>query len=357
MILLSISLLAQAQGWAVRFEGRTADTVSFELILDATVDARGERLYVLDNRLHQVRVFNLMGQAIGTFGRRGQGPGEFEHPSRVGWQADTLWLIDGMHRVHRFSPTGQFHRTHTAIGVLAVSHDGGLLLRQQGSGLPGTPAGTRNTLEISHLSAGKLRTVFRLQQTTKPMQMRMQDGYLFLAQPFRDDAVWAVDREGRGVYLVDRQVGGNRPHTFGLFALSLSGDTLWTRRYPYQPKPLTQLMVDQRLKEIQGDTRNIPGRRLVLDPEVLVKGLYRPRYLPPVEGIVVGRDGTIWLRRETVPGSETAWYQALSSAGDPLGTIRLPATDRLVEADSNRLWIVTKDADEIPYLAWYRVTR
>jgi hypothetical protein len=42
-----------------------------------------------------VRLFDRDGSPLGTFGRRGEGPGEFGSIVRVGWMGDTLWVWDG----------------------------------------------------------------------------------------------------------------------------------------------------------------------------------------------------------------------------------------------------------------------
>ena len=67
-------------------------------------------LYVGDKDVDEVRVFDVNGQFVGTIGRKGQGPGEFERLSTIALSAegDSLYVFDrGPRRVSVFS-TDQF---------------------------------------------------------------------------------------------------------------------------------------------------------------------------------------------------------------------------------------------------------
>ena len=60
----------------------------------------------------QVRFFNASGKFLGSFGRGGQGPGEFMRLGRMVWLADTLAINDGSNRRYTLiSPSRDFVRT------------------------------------------------------------------------------------------------------------------------------------------------------------------------------------------------------------------------------------------------------
>lgn len=57
------------------------------------VDARG-RIYVVDRRNHRVQVFDAEGEFLRSFGRQGQGPGEFSSPTWIATTGSLLTIVD-----------------------------------------------------------------------------------------------------------------------------------------------------------------------------------------------------------------------------------------------------------------------
>ena len=90
----------------------------FASIRAIEVDAYG-RIYILEGQSAEVRVFTSDGAHLRTFGRRGEGPGEFRFPTGMTWAPDgRLWVADpGNARYAVFDTTGAyvaFHRSSVA---------------------------------------------------------------------------------------------------------------------------------------------------------------------------------------------------------------------------------------------------
>ena len=51
--------------------------------------------FVLDRRATQVHRFDESGTLLGSFGRRGEGPGEFRRPAAIASRGDTVFVLDG----------------------------------------------------------------------------------------------------------------------------------------------------------------------------------------------------------------------------------------------------------------------
>ncbi|MFQ5524447.1 MAG: hypothetical protein ACE5F5_12895 [Acidimicrobiia bacterium] len=84
--------------------GDVDGSVVFEYLVDAVVSSDGI-VNAVDWGAGRVFRFNSKGELIGTLGRKGQGPGEFQAPDHVGTLADTLWVSDRrLNRVTMFSP-------------------------------------------------------------------------------------------------------------------------------------------------------------------------------------------------------------------------------------------------------------
>ena len=66
----------------------------FGRVVWVALDARG-RVYVADARAYGIRVFDSAGAHVRSFGRRGEGPGEFMSLQAIGFLGDTLVAVDG----------------------------------------------------------------------------------------------------------------------------------------------------------------------------------------------------------------------------------------------------------------------
>ncbi|ETW98005.1 MAG: hypothetical protein ETSY1_20445 [Candidatus Entotheonella factor] len=73
------------------------------------IDAE-QRLYISDEALHRISVFDQDGQFLYKWGMQGQGEGEFDRPAGLAFDADGHLLVaDGLnHRVQRYTRDGQF---------------------------------------------------------------------------------------------------------------------------------------------------------------------------------------------------------------------------------------------------------
>ena len=81
---------------------------------------RDQSVYVADEMNHEVRVFGVDGAHRFTFGRQGEGPGEFGRLFSVAWLGDRLLTLDGLlGRISEFSAEGEYlgqRRVRGAMG-------------------------------------------------------------------------------------------------------------------------------------------------------------------------------------------------------------------------------------------------
>lgn len=60
-----------------------------------TAKDRDGNIYIVDRGNYRIQKFNIIGNYIATFGRQGQGPGEFELPTYLQFDADgDMWISD-----------------------------------------------------------------------------------------------------------------------------------------------------------------------------------------------------------------------------------------------------------------------
>ena len=70
---------------------------------------RDDNLYLADEKLHRISVFDKDGEALNSWGAHGGNPGEFDRPSGLLFQGETLLVVDSMnHRVQKYTKDGMF---------------------------------------------------------------------------------------------------------------------------------------------------------------------------------------------------------------------------------------------------------
>jgi len=57
-------------------------------------DAANQRIYVVDTRAHNIKLFDDDGRLIDIIGQRGEGPGEFNAPTHIALDGDRLYVTD-----------------------------------------------------------------------------------------------------------------------------------------------------------------------------------------------------------------------------------------------------------------------
>ena len=107
-----------------RFLRKLGDSESFQRLSSVTVDASGEKLYVVDiggvsSDKHRLRVMSAIdGRIIQDIGQRGKGNGEFNLPRDAALGKDgRIYVVDGGNfRVQTFDKEGKYIKSFGAVG-------------------------------------------------------------------------------------------------------------------------------------------------------------------------------------------------------------------------------------------------
>jgi DNA-binding beta-propeller fold protein YncE len=95
------------------------------------VDSPQNRLYVTDTLRNAVYISDLEGNILGSFGKRGEGDGEFNYPTEVIVRKDELVVLDAMNfRVQIFDRQGKFRDKFGQMGTVT-----GTMFRSKGLAL------------------------------------------------------------------------------------------------------------------------------------------------------------------------------------------------------------------------------
>jgi hypothetical protein len=347
-------------------------------INDLAVDNAG-RMYVLERSDQTIRVFSSSGRYLKSLGRRGDGPGEFRNARALVIRSGSLWVLDyGNSRVTAFGLEASTVRTFqvnpavrgvasvadvTARGFLVyVNNQGAAEATSQALGVQ-APAlfvstDSRGQVLDTVTSSWERRQTLRFSVFPSDVKTSRPAGRANRAQPFVQQAHWAMS--GDGVALVTLGPVSSRglgSEVLRLSYLSLTGDTLKSKRVDLPRVPLTDHDVNKLVDSlaipflVKGNIRVQGDRRMIRD------SLVRTSYWPSASSLLMGQDGTLWLKspQPSSEGGETYWV--LNKKGETEARVTLPRGFRLVRASRVALWGWSTDEDGSPVVERYRLSK
>ena len=87
------------------------EELSYSSYASVTLGPNG-RIFVIEFNADRVTVFSAEGEFMRSFGRLGEGPGEFRNPTAMAWDGTgRLWVADFDGRYHVFDATGAYRKT------------------------------------------------------------------------------------------------------------------------------------------------------------------------------------------------------------------------------------------------------
>lgn len=342
-------------------DGPAAYTFSPDLALAV---ARDGSIFLLDREQRTVRRFDARGRHVQTFGGEGAGPGEFIAPYALGFRGDTLWVTDPLQmRVTFFRTDGRVVRTAgavlrgtrdwmPAIPEHVLAHGASLVLPaavEEPDGAAGQP--------VLHVApTGQARTVDRHGLGNRMMRIELGSGRVSLSQPWDDTPLLAAAPDGSSFVTVHRAAATSAGEgRFRVTRFSPAGDTVYSRTYRYTPRRMPSGWRDTWTDSLAGFLARGPGIPRGTAVQALRRELYVPAHMPPVSAVLVGTDGTVWLRREDPGEGETVRWLVLDARGGVAASVVAPRELRAMQARRDAVWGITWDDLDVPYVVRYRV--
>ena len=330
---------------------------AFGNVISLTVDPL-DRMWIVDSRANEVRVFDRGGRFVRTIGRSGEGPGEFmairgvlRGPNGEMWAAD-----HGLDRYEIFDTAG------ARIGGQPFPTRGG------GSWRDGIYLAS-DWLEDSDRdvyrvyrpgAAGGLEPdgrVFELpEDPPDPPRIEFTQGGAgwLLAAPFSPRR-WRVAGRDLDLWWSDGRDHGGR---YELRHIDLeNGGTLRRVLRQYETAPISDdvrmAAVQAQLESVRHD-RNLPGVRSP-PPEAMSAV---PRVYPPFESFHMSGDGTLWVHRSLGDGIDG--FDVFDREGRYLGQPEVPAglvnmSVRLITA--GRMYVIDSDELGTDYVVRLEIVR
>ena len=319
-----------------------------------------------------IRFYTARGEALGAFGRRGQGPGEFERVTRIGWVGDSLWALDGRAgRVTLISPERTYVRSwqlldgaepgpdlagrlprYRFVYPRAYYGDRSILATAGTARGEATPAGYDElALPVLRIDSGgvirKLLTLLPDDRGSLMYTTATSSGSAGI--PFAARRLESFALDGRWVVFATTDIDGPHANTFLVTMIDAEGDTVFSRRHPFAPVPIPRSVAES---VIEAGVARAPN------PEFA--GLYRqmkiPPVYPPLDGLLVGRDGTVWVGLRATGAAGHPWL-VLDRGGAVLDTIVIPRNAYPAVAELGMLWTVESDENDVESVVRYRIER
>lgn len=325
---------------------------SFAAVTALAVDS-ADRIYVLDGRARQVRLFGPDGSHIRTLGRSGAGPGELATPFGLAIGRDgSLWIADGRNaRYTVFDSAGAFVASHPRpFNFFFLPWPGGL--DSAGRIIDAavlTEGDPRNPVYILvRLSETfQVRDTIRVPRYQQPerITLRRSDGALVMsfAAPYTPELLWTFDPRGALWSAVSER--------YELVEQTTTGDTVRIVRRDVPPVPVSAAEREGRTAAIDQEIASV-GRGASLDRPLRI-----PDSKPALETFHVATDGFLWVLPSR-PAGERQRFEVFDPEGRFLGAVQPPG--EIVRSPrpvfrSDAVYGVVVDSLDVPYVVRLRI--
>jgi len=344
------------------FAGDTLEDVGFGTIHDIAVDPSG-RIYVLDSMNRRVSVHDPQGRTLLTFGREGEGPGEFGYPTRLLLAPpDTIKVFDArLFRVTGFSSAGAVLATVNVPAEIQFGQDEEVRFGPGGELYKLGYAGYRESLMAA---LDGVKGVVRGRNTIETWTPPRADWQRLTEVPGLEVYVDVGESSLHGVRYARRPLWAPAPGGFWHadnsryeFAKYTSEGTLVCRvRVPWEPARTSneEREAYYAAEDLAGDSRFTEARRAQIRQDR--QDIPFPDYKPVISSSLVAQDGDLWINpvADSAATSETSWH-VLGPTGRPKGVVNLPARFRPLHIVGDRVYGRELNELDVHQVAVYRV--
>lgn len=320
-----------------------------------------------------LRWFDANGRALPfkvpvTYGR----DADVRWVTRLGWSGPALFAIDpGFRQVAVLDRAGKVTKSleypamirpgwsdrhkyplFSRYDIFGLYANGDLLVR------PAEPKELMSTKEYDSTYSYFMRTnengsiqrvVGRMPRTEGVIERRSGGSRWIYRVPFFPRTIWDVSPDASRIAIVSQAVKGTDSASYHVTVVGEKGDTLLSKKYSTTLVAIPKKTVDSALARVSGGLRDHPPEEL----RGLVAKEIPPVY-PPIEGVILGADQTIWLQLHSTAG-DRQWL-ALDPAGNPIGVASVPRSFVARAGDRTHLWGFEAEGEQLRSLVRYSIT-
>ena len=314
------------------------------------------RIVIANSGSREIRVFNADGAHAGTWGRRGEGPGEFTYgPSAVAlWPGDSIAALNpGGRRLSLFDMNGNHGRDVAFDASLSNANDllpDGKIVTSSVMLEPETPESSNLVRYITewavldadgtpHASLGEFLV-------TEDWTIRRPDGSIEGSSPHpfgrrTSTAVWG------------KLVAIGVQDSYEIKAFAADGSLVRIVRRNGDPESPTQEDLDALFDRMLG---NVPGEARAGAMSML-EGMPLVDSYPAFEEIVSDLAGYLWVREYRMPGEGEAVWTVFDSEGRIEGLVETPPRLNIFEIGEDYVLGLAMDEMGVEYVQLWALDR
>jgi hypothetical protein len=284
------------------------ENFNFMRIAALEVDDEGN-LYVLDFRQCRIQVFNKDGDYLQTIGRKGEGPGEFQRPSRMYLSPDGKLYVIEFRKIHLFDREGTYEKSiipETPILGMSIAEEGSILGRSYTYG----DEGRSFDIILMDSEGKKVETITSFPDPSVILTQAVSGGAISMGgpPPYSPGLSFCSLSEGLAVY------GYSSEYT--LFVVNSSGEIIRRIEKEEERQPTSKQEEDEYVKDRLERSRARAGG--IKWSEGDLRKLYKfAEYKPFFSNIVKDDEGHLFLLKpkSVLNPEEDTYYDMFSLEG------------------------------------------
>jgi len=293
--------------------------VFFEAPIGITSDGKGN-VYICDAQANDIKKFDAQGSYLATFGKAGQGPGDFSRPFQVVFSYDRIVVLDmGNRRLCTLSPDGKFlfsKKFPSNLGYpmrMEALLSGNLIMELERM-FPTDPEKPQLT-SLVLLSSENFDLLDSLYSHSvwKHKFLQIQGRGVNIPQPYCPSVHWDVGKMGEIV------VGFSDEYKIGIMDIQKKLHSTFSREYI----PIKITREDQKnfFNELVAVSSDGPTDKV---PEFLIENTKFPKYKPAFDNILIDSEGNMLIHVLTEKDKNSPdSFDAFDSKGDFIASVQI----------------------------------
>jgi hypothetical protein len=325
--------------------------------VEAVAVGPGDTIYVVDGDAKQIKVYTPAGTHIRSFGREGEGPGEFLDPSLATFFGDTLVVFDRRaRRLTYFGSDGTvFGMARTELPSIFVGGidrlDDSTLVVQ--ADMPGAGDGGQTWL-LRVAFDGRVLDTLLVTDRRSYMTYRIETFIALVPLPFPRAPRWDVASDGRIAY------GRGDGYQIGVYEYPPSntdsiGHLRTLIRHADPPRTVTDEDVEAYRQSVIGDENlTLPRRR---GYEEALGTMTYPTTWPAFDRLRFDALGRLWVRRPPREADSLVSWDVFDADGRLVRTVAVPKALMVHAITGDAIYGVMRDELDVQYVKRFRLPR